>query len=201
MSLSQGPSAWPSALSGYLDRAAPYPDSASFKPPRSSLELIVLRNAQAEPKGLTLALFSSDGTTTSNTPYAVDAVGSVYVLQEQDAKGILSLAKEVSQLQTGEWGNRWTLKSRVSCRPVERIFTPKPSGLKETPGGEVEEEFVEISVYGFNNREKELQETTSGRDTLPDSLGELTGLVLQGRESREGSVRNDEVLSLVKAMI
>ncbi|KAH6901525.1 hypothetical protein BKA70DRAFT_1308906 [Coprinopsis sp. MPI-PUGE-AT-0042] len=192
--------AWSSPLSGFLDRAAAYTNTAAFQPPRSSLELVVLRNAQAEPDGFTLAFYSSDGTSNSDT-YAVDAAGSIYVLQQQDATEILALANEVASLpETGEFRNTWFLKSPVTSRPIERILIPKGSGISNTPAANYETEFDEVSVYGFNYVERELEQTTNGLDLLPEPLWELTGLVLQARNDN-GAILNQDVVSLVRGMV
>ena len=201
--MSQAPSTWPSSLSGYLDRATPYPDPANFKPPRSSLKFIVLRNAQAEPNGFTLAIFSSDGTSATDKTYATDSVGAVYTLQAEDAAKIQALSDKVAHGKGDEAPTYWTLKSRISCRPIEKLLFPKDAqGVSDTPAADRDTEFVEISVYGFNYVETKLREPTDdGRETLPENVWELTAVALEARKTREGAKASEDVLTMVKAMV
>lgn len=190
---------WTSSLSGFLDRATPYTNVATFQPARSALELVVLRNAQADIDGFTLAFYSSDGTTSSDT-FAVDAAGSIHVLQSQDASQILALAQDVAALpDTGEFRNTWFLKSPITSRPIERILVPKAT-LSSTPAADYNTEFDETSVYGFNYVEKELEQPTNGFTSLPVALWELTGLVLQARNDN-GAILNQDVVDLVKGQV
>ncbi|KAH6905282.1 hypothetical protein BKA70DRAFT_1293892 [Coprinopsis sp. MPI-PUGE-AT-0042] len=194
---------WSSPLSGFLDRATRYSDTASFKPPRSSLELVVLRNAPVETEGFTLALFSSDGSNQKET-FAVDAKGAVYTLTPDDASGILKLAHDITELPTTEeFRNTWILKALRTSQPIDRILIPKGKCAPEVPEENYEKEFNEVSVQGFNYEERELRERTAGEDVLPQALWELAGVVLEGRSEGEGNrgPGDESVVSRVKGMV
>ena len=195
---------WSSPLSGFLDRATRYSDTASFKPPRPSLELIVLRNAPVETEGFTFALFSSDGYSDGQKEtYAVDAKGAVFTLKPEDADGILKLAHDITKLPvTEEFRNTWILKALRTSQPIDRILVPKGSHAPEVPEDNYEKEFHEVSVQGFNYEERELRERIQGEEVLPQPLWELAGLVLEARTSNDNGNRGDEsVVSRVKDMV
>ncbi|KAJ2915673.1 hypothetical protein MD484_g4764, partial [Candolleomyces efflorescens] len=192
---------WTSPLSGFLDRADPYRRSTTeFKPPRSALQLAVLRNAPAEPEGFTLAVFSSDGHTPDGEKrFAVDNHGIVHVLQEADVNTFQSLVGTVQELPaTDAFRNTWVLKYQRTSQPIERILVPKAT-LPATPAASYEDEFAETSVQAFNYEERQLRKPVHGVEVLPQSLWELTGSVLEARKV-EGS-EDPEVLSYVRGLL
>ncbi|KAF9057257.1 hypothetical protein BJ165DRAFT_1333780 [Panaeolus papilionaceus] len=183
---------WTSQYSGYLERAQPFPNPHSFQPQRSELRLAVLRNAPVEPEGFTLALFANR--------IAVDHYGRVFTLKDKDFDGILDLASQSTSLpQTGSFRNQWRVKQERTSYPIDRILVPK-STLSVTPTENYEEEFDEVSVYGFDKSRRELQDPVDGIDQLPSPLFELDGLALEAR-SDEGDEKDEVVLGRVKAIL
>ncbi|KAJ3534034.1 hypothetical protein NMY22_g7093 [Coprinellus aureogranulatus] len=176
-------SSWTSPLSGFLDRADSYRRSPTdFQPPRSALELAVLRNAPVDPEGFTLAVFSADSKDDdSKQHYAVDKFGRVKVLQEGDVGTLKKLLKNVQELpRTENYRNTWVLKQDRTSQPIDRILIPK-STLSDEPKSRYDEEYEETSVQGFDYQKKELKRPVEGLEELPKSLWEVTGAVLEAR--------------------
>ncbi|PPR01951.1 hypothetical protein CVT24_011101 [Panaeolus cyanescens] len=181
-----------SPFAGYLERAQPFPNPHGFEPQRSDLRLAVLRNAPVEPEGFTLALFANR--------VAVDHNGHVFTLMEEDFDGILDLATVTSSLpQTGNFRNQWRIKQDRTSFPIDRILVPK-SILGDQLAQNYEEEYDEVSVYGFDKNRRELQEPVEGLNELPAPLFELTGLALEAR-SKKGEEKDQLVLDKIKAIL
>ncbi|KAI0093596.1 hypothetical protein BDY19DRAFT_881625 [Irpex rosettiformis] len=160
------------ALTGWHTRTTPYPSPATFTPTRASLAFAVLRNAQADPEGFTLALFSPD--------LAVDARGKVLLLQKTDWDGLVGLAGETVDLpKTGKFWNAWKVRQERTSQPIDRLL------VATSESGEL----VETSVQGWEKGKTELSEPVGEIAQLPPVLDELVGLV---REGREGYVKGEE---------
>lgn len=181
-----------SPISGFLDRAEPYDRPTSeFKPPRSAIELVVLRNTPVEPEGFTLAIFASDSQKPPGKKhYAVDTQGRILVLQDKDVAGIQDLVSKVVELpQPDRWGNTWALSQPRTSQPIERILIPTGR----------ESEFDEIGVQGFDGRVRELKVAVGGFAELPDVLWDLTEAAMEARV--EGGERDEDVLGYVRGLL
>jgi len=192
---------WDSPLSGFLQRADPYPGSnREFRPARSSLKLAVLRNAPVEPEGFTLAVFSSGASDDDLTQpyYAVDARGIVRVLKQADVDILKQLLVGVRRLPLSDnFRNTWRLKQETTSQPIDRILIPRVV-LGERPADDYENEYDEVGVQGFDYRVRELKEAVEDIQTLPQELWELTGAVL---EARHGDQEDGGVLSYVRRLL
>ncbi len=169
-------SEWSSQYSGYLQRAALHPNPHSYNPQRNQVTLIGLRDALRGSDPFSLAIFL-DKT-------AIDMKGNVYVLDQEDYDGITELARAVENLPKidDDFCNQWRVKNQITCRPIERILLPKAL-LPTSPTAYDDSEFAETSVYGFSQSHSFLQRPVDGHDKLPHSLWQLTGLVIEARET------------------
>lgn len=157
-----------SSIQGWHSRAQPHPDSDSYTFLRDKLALTVLRNAQVESEGFTLALF--------NDKVAVDAFGKVLVVEDQDYEGLIDLSNQILELpKTENFRNTWILKSLTTSQPIERIFVHKDG------------EAVQTSVQGFAPGQDKTELKSPGGE-IPAALKQLTALVM---EAREGYSRGD----------
>lgn len=174
---------WSSKFAGYLSRATIHHSPESFTPSREILELTVLRNAQVEHSGFTLALFS-DRT-------FVDHQGKVYTLAQEDYEGIRELAIRITSLPKADsFRNQWRVLQDRTGYPIDRVLVAK-SPLSKVPAENYEEEFTEASVYGFDKKKTLLQTPVEGYTYLAPSLYELLGLA---QEARDRSVSEDKVV-------
>ena len=166
---------WSSQYSGYLKRADHHPNPHSYDPQRNQATLIGLRDALRGSDPFSLAIFS-DKT-------AIDMKGNVYVLDGADYDGIVELARAVGSLpKIDDFPNQWRVKHQITCRPIDRILLPK-AFLPTSPAADNDSEFSETSVYGFSKIHSFLQTPIHGYDSLPHSLWEITGLVVEARET------------------
>lgn len=169
------PPEWSSKYSGYLQRASHHPNPHSYTPQRDLLTLVGLRNAPTEPEGFSLAVFSDR--------VAIDMKGNVFVLGQEDYDGIVGLAQATETLpKTGKFRNQWRVRHEITSRPIDRILRAK-SSLPTSPADGYDGEFSETSVYGFDKHKLLLQTPVDRYNELPRSLWELTGLVLEARET------------------
>ncbi|KAF9476869.1 hypothetical protein BDN70DRAFT_881861 [Pholiota conissans] len=167
---------WSSPYSGYLQRAQPYPNPHSYTPEHKLLKLLGLRNAPTEPEGLSLVIFSDR--------VAIDTKGNIAILAQADYDGLTRLAETVQTLpETGSFRNQWRVRHDITSRPVDRVLYAASSPLSDRPAENYREEFKETSVYGFDKQKVQLQKPVEGYQTLPAALWELTGLVLEARET------------------
>ncbi|KAK7005619.1 DNA repair protein rad5 [Favolaschia claudopus] len=155
-----------SPYANWHSRTKPHPSPAEFVPTRSTLRLAVLRNAQAEHEGFTLALFD-----TGADKVAVDALGRVLIVEDADYQGVVGLARRVAlELpETGEFRNTWIIKQPTTSQPIERLLFVGEGGL------------VQTSVQGYQKGKRELKAPVGDIGELPDTLYELTALVMEGR--------------------
>lgn len=174
---SSSSSPWSSEYENWYTRTQPHPSPDAFTPSRSTLDFVVLHNSQVEPEGFTLAVF--------NDKTAVDSMGRVLVLSDKDYAGLTALARQVPALpETGNFRNTWVIKHERTGQVIERILVGKE--LKET------------SVQGFVKGKTELKEPTAGRETLPEVLVEVAGLLLEGREGHQRGAEDKSVVQRVK---
>ncbi|TFK38864.1 hypothetical protein BDQ12DRAFT_682630 [Crucibulum laeve] len=173
------PPTWSSPYSGWHTRATAHPNPHAFTPTREALKLAVLRNAQVEQEGFTLALFTGDK---GEERVAVDFRGKVLLPTQADFDGILELAQRTLALpKTENFRNTWVVAQPRTGQPIERILVPASYGG----------EFKETSVQGFDKSKVALKEPVEGITDLPDVLWELTGLAL---EARDGDGEKDDVV-------
>jgi hypothetical protein len=200
---------WSSQYEGWHSRALsnPHPDPSSFTPSRSSLRFAVLRNAPVEPEGISLAFFNppSSGSISDEGLYAVDAQGRALIVSPTDARGILDLATRVSELpETGAFRNTWVISQDRTSQPIDRLFVPKSSSYS-SESGLLDAGYQEVSVQGFSKEKRELKTPVDGIEELPESLWELTGLVLEARtdagNTPDDERRNGEVLGKVRDVL
>ncbi|KAJ7346746.1 hypothetical protein DFH08DRAFT_869202 [Mycena albidolilacea] len=175
--------------SPYMDwhsRAKPHPSPDSFSPTRSALSFVVLRNSQVEPEGFTLALFD-----TGEEKVAVDAMGRVLLVIDKDYTGITTIARRVAvELpETGRFRNTWVIKQPATSQPIDRLLF------------DVEGQLVETSVQGFVKGKKELKIPVGDISELPDVLGELAGLALEGRAGYSRGSGDSEMVRKVKNIL
>ncbi|KAG6900243.1 hypothetical protein C0993_000884 [Termitomyces sp. T159_Od127] len=181
-------SSWNSPFASWYNRAQSVSQAIipTFTPSFDTLLLAVLLNAPAENDGFTLALFSrlnEDGPGTR--VFAVDALGHVLVVADQDAVGILELAKKALALPpTGGFRNTWVVKRPTTSQPIHRLFI-FPDQAGDSP--------YQISVQGFTKEARTLQRPVQGIDELPEVLWELVGLVLEARQCVSVEAARDEI--------
>ena len=114
---------WSSPFASWHSRAESLSRTivSTFTPSFDTLSLAVLLNSPSETNGFTLALFSQekeDGPGTRSI--AVDALGRELIVADEDAAGILELAKKTLALpQTGGFRNTWIVK-----RPIDEPAYP-----------------------------------------------------------------------------
>ncbi|KAI0818550.1 hypothetical protein BC629DRAFT_1278273 [Irpex lacteus] len=174
----------PNALAGWHSRATPHPSPSTFTPTRSSLAFTILRNAQADPEGFTLALFKPD--------IAVDARGHVLVLEKGDWEGLVGLAGKTAGLpKTGTFWNTWRVKQERTSQPIDRILVASSE----------EGELDETSVQGWDSGKTELSESVGETTQLPDVLQEFVGLVREGREGYRRGEEDKAVIAKVKDVL
>ncbi|KAF8064325.1 hypothetical protein FPV67DRAFT_1419929 [Lyophyllum atratum] len=182
---------WSSPFASWHKRAlqTPHPSPDAFTPTRHNLQLAVLLNAPIENEGITLTLFSQPtGDGYDSETVAVDALGRVLIVSEKDAAGILGLAKEALALPpTEQFRNTWSIKHPFTSQPIDRLLIPSSgsaTGLHE------------VSVQGFSKTTRELKRPVEGITELPETLWELTGLVLEARDEAglPGDERRNEVV-------
>ncbi|KAG6914667.1 hypothetical protein DXG01_016026 [Tephrocybe rancida] len=196
--MAQLTSPWSSPFESWHSRALlnPFPSPYSFTPSQDRLILTMILNAQTEPEGLSLALFSLPDSTET---IAVDARGRVLLVSEKDSQGLLALAQTALALpKTGRFWNGWSVKQNVSCFPVHRLFVS--TSASETPGSDGEA-FHQISVAGYSKEKRVLSDPVGKYTELPDALWELFGLVLEARAdagSRWDNQRDEMVLGKVR---
>lgn len=171
---------WSSKYENWRSRATSYPSPESYVPLRDNLALIALVNSQVEPEGFTLAIFKDK--------VAVDAMGRMVVLNEADYNGITSLGTEILDLpDTGEFRNTWRLNHRATSQPIDRIL--------------IGPELKETSVQGFQKGKTDLKNPVGDIEVLPDSLAELTGLVLEGRKDYERGNEDKAIVQRMKDLV
>ncbi|KAL0961282.1 hypothetical protein HGRIS_006242 [Hohenbuehelia grisea] len=161
---------WSSRYAGWHARAQPHPNPSSFEPTRETLAFAVLRNAQADHDGFTLALFKP---TSGSGGIAVDAAGKVLEVAQDDFAGLESLAQNLLTLPKSEgFRNTWVLERDRTSQPIERILVPREGST----------ELTETGVQGFAKGISKLKYPVDGHTDLPAAFAELAGLILEGRD-------------------
>jgi len=187
---------WSSPYSGWRTRAGKYPNSQSYIPHRGDLKLAVIRNAPADSEGFTLALFSNPA---GAERVAVDASGGVFVLTAHDFDGILGLAQRTLSLpKPNNFRETWVVKHERTSQPIDRILVAHVD-LPSQPLEDYREEYTETSVQGFDKRKRELERAVDKISELPPELWELTGVVLEARNS--GGEEDEGVLKRVRNIL
>lgn len=169
-----------SAIADWRTRTHEIPDPETWKPERKHLVFAVVRNAQAEHRALTLALFGPN--------IGVDASGNVLALDDADFSTLSSLASQALELpKTGHLRNTWIIRRPTTCQPIERLLVSIN-----------EQQFVETSVQGHNDGgEFELKDPVGDITVLPPLLRELFGSILKARTDYDPHNRNDAILNRV----
>ncbi|TFK18899.1 hypothetical protein FA15DRAFT_674931 [Coprinopsis marcescibilis] len=218
-----------SPLSGFLDRATPYPPRPTNSPdpfslpPKTEVELVVLRNAMAFD-GLTFALLRvpvdtanpedppepqftvslNDEETIDSLHYhlAVDGKGRLYVLNQTDAQHLVSLVKEVRSITEATGRYWWRLETKVSCRPVDHLHIPRivPASGVLDEGSYMR---VGVSEYHWGGTRTLVRKQGPGdwiwgfgRRRLPTCLSELVGAVNERFGGQKGY--DDQVIQYLQ---
>ena len=172
---------WSSKYQGWYSRSTPHDSPSTFTPTREALAFVVLHNAQADPDGFTLALFHPN--------VAVDAMGRVLVVQEDDFAGLTSLAQKTLSLpQTGSFWNTWRIARERSEQVIRRLF------VAESKDGEL----GQTSVQGYSKERTTLKPAVGSVDKLPEVLWELFGLIPEALEGYERDAGDTKLIDLVK---
>ncbi|TFK17295.1 hypothetical protein FA15DRAFT_676174 [Coprinopsis marcescibilis] len=212
---------WTSTLQGWLQRAAvydsaPHKSSGAFTPPDGSqLEFIVLRSSQGQDTGFTLAIFNLN--TSPAQHLAIDAAGHLHMLAKADAARFVALAREVTELVDRTGTSWWSVRTPVTCRPIERIIIPRfrgntshvipgPTDADAVQSGA--EENVDVSVSAFSFKERRLRPEGEGADgkLLPESVWELIGASLEAEKGLpppgvDADDKDEVVLKYVKDVL
>lgn len=176
-------SLWPSQHVGWHSRANAHSSPSKFTPTRQDLALAILLNSQGIHQGFTLALFKPN--------IAVDAMGRIIVVPEQDFDHMVALAHKTPELpQTGGFRNTWRVHNEATGKPIHRLLVPTAEG-----------KLVETSIYGYRKDSKKLSTPVEGSDELPDVLGEFFGLALEAEEDYEFLKEDEAVVNKVKAIL
>lgn len=148
-------------------------------PTRDDLAFAVTRNALGDSDGFTLAVFNH------SSRIAVDAMGRVLVMSDDDYEGLASL---VAQTETLPISNMfWAVKHVISCRPNDILLIGK--------------DLRRIGVHGFSEHMRRLERPVSGLTELPTLLWELFDLVLEGREDYERGKGDMDTVNKVREIL
>lgn len=183
-------SPWDSEFSAWRARASLHPGSPdNFTPTRDALALIVLDSTPRDPDGFTLAFFEPN--------IAVDAMGRIIDVKQEDFDGIVSLAKQTVDLpQTGSFMNTWRLERETTSMPIERLFVPAPaSPIADSEG------LVQTSVYGYAKGVGKLKSSVGGITELPDLLKQLFGLFEEARGGYQRGQEDKDVIRKVRDVV
>jgi len=186
-------------LDSWIDSTRPHPNPHSFTPTLSALALATLRNAPAEHKGFTLALFHPHQSETE--PVAITSSGRVLIVPQATFNSILNLVDQTRALPSTEsFRNTWVIKQDRTSQPIDRLIT-FPSSSVSTSDDDREGEMKQVSVQGFDHQARELKAPTAGYNTLPDPLFELTAAVLEARDHETGRDKDEIVLARVRELV
>ncbi|KAG8714070.1 hypothetical protein FRC09_018029 [Ceratobasidium sp. 395] len=161
------PSLRMTAPAGWLSRATPHPDGAAYDVQKEKVIFGMARNTRVEPEGFSVALFKPN--------VAVDAMGRVWTLNEQDFSALTSLASEVKHDRTDY--------------PIDQLYVSTSKGLHA------------IGVYGHDGQTTTLKPPVGEITNLPAPLNSLVTLAKEGRDGFERGTENTEVVSKVKAVL
>lgn len=136
---------------------------------------------------------------------AIDAMGKVLKVKENDFSTLTALAKKNTNLPVSDiFGNLWrwapydnfsyatnlTLLFSVK-QPVTDLAIDRLSVVSSSP----DDQYL-ISVYGHDGKTKELEEPVGSYTELPDDLNKTLTL---GKEARDGYIRGEENKVVVAA--
>ncbi|KAG8698110.1 hypothetical protein FRC09_007429 [Ceratobasidium sp. 395] len=152
---------------GWHSRATPHPDGAAYDVQKENVIFGMARNTRVEPEGFSVALFKPN--------VAVDAMGRVWTLSEQDFSALTSLASEVKHDRTDY--------------PIDQLYVSTSKGLHA------------IGVYGHDGQTTTLKPPVGEIINLPAPLNSLVTLAKEGRDGFERGTENTEVVSKVKAVL
>jgi hypothetical protein len=184
-----------SNLEGWHSRSTPHPSPQSFKPTQSALKLVLLLNAPVEQEGFTLALFEPN--------VAVDAMGSVLAVSQDDFEGLIHLGEKVKNEvpETGTFRNTWTLDHSRTSQPIDRLLLPSSDDSPYTSSiGEWELKNV-ASVQGYEKGLTRLKERVAGFDELPEVLANVIGLTREGRDGWRKDGEDKDILKKVRDIL
>ncbi|KAG8757972.1 hypothetical protein FRC12_010131 [Ceratobasidium sp. 428] len=167
---------------GWHSRATPHPDGAAYDVQKENVIFGMARNTRVEPEGFSVALFKPN--------VAVDAMGRVWTLSEQDFSALTSLASECANLpDTGSFRNQWRVKHDRTDYPIDQLYVSTSKGLHA------------IGVYGHDGQTTTLKPPVGEIINLPAPLNSLVTLAKEGRDGFERGTENTEVVSKVKAVL
>ncbi|KAG8718142.1 hypothetical protein FRC08_005852 [Ceratobasidium sp. 394] len=170
------------APSGWHSRAMPHPDGAAYDIQKENVIFGMTRNARVEPSGFSVALFKPN--------VAIDAMGRVYVLNDDDFSALVSLASEAAELpNTGGFRNQWRVKHDRTGYPIDQLYVATSKGLHT------------IGVYGHDGQTTTLEPPVHDITNLPAQLNSIITLAKEGRDGFERGTENAEVVSKVKAVL
>jgi len=179
----------------WRDYARTHPAPPNWQAKESDLAFAVIYDGPGpeDDNPLTLAVFGKD----SGDKIAVDAMGSVLTLKQDDFDKFVALAEKTTKPdfpQSGGWRNTWSIFHQRTSQPIERLVVPVPYG--ELP-------YKETAVQGYSPDQKKLQERIGKMidAELPDVLFELFGLITHARREFNRDERDEETLSRVVSTI
>jgi hypothetical protein len=181
--------------SSWRDYAKIHPAPSSWEPKESDLAFAVIRDGPGpqDDTPLTLAVFGKE----SSDKVAVDAMGAVLTLKQDDFDKFITLAEKTTKPdfpQADSWRNTWSIFQQRTSQPIDRLIVPVPDGEKP---------YKETAVQGYSANQKKLQEGIGKMidAEIPDNLHELFGLIAPARSDFDRSKRDAETLSRVVSVI
>jgi len=177
-------------------------------------------------EGLTMALFSGpvpgNSTAVPAGSIAIDAVGRVLLVSQNDTIGILSLAQEALTMPLG---NSWSIYHKATCQPNDILvipYIPSPSAADPTSyeGAKLAGTYRQpdlppmcdpnqhpfrkriheqriFSIHAFSKWERRLMEPVDGVTELPHVLWELFGILFEGANEDFEEEKDQIVLNRV----
>ncbi|KAL4253894.1 hypothetical protein ABKN59_004216 [Abortiporus biennis] len=177
---------WSSQYENWYQRTSLHPSPSTFTPTRESLVFSVLRSTPVDPEGYTVSFFKPN--------IAVDAMGRILDVKEDDFTGISNLAQQTLNLpQTGRFRNTWVIAHDRTSQPIDRLLVPNVPG-------EVSE-LSQTSVQGYEKGLKNLKTAVGDIHELPAVLNELFGLVAEGRTGYTKGEEDVQVIAKVKDIL
>ncbi|KAG8771796.1 hypothetical protein FRC12_003403 [Ceratobasidium sp. 428] len=170
--------------SGWHSRAAPHPDGAAYDVQKENVIFGMARNTRVEPEGFSVALFKPN--------VAVDAMGRVWTLNEQDFSALASLASDRTALYLSPTPSNIRaprVKHDRTDYPIDQLYVSTSKGLHA------------IGVYGHDGETTTLKPPVGEITNLPAPLNSLVTLAKEGRDGFERGTENTEVVSKVKAVL
>jgi len=167
---------------GWHSRATPHPDGSAYDIQKANVVFGLTRNSRVEQDGFSVALFRPN--------VAVDAMGRVFVLTEEDFSALASLATETTSLpDTGAFRNQWRIKHDRTDYPIDQLYIATDNGLHT------------IGVYGHDGETTALKTPVGDILNLPTPLNSIITLAKEGRDGFERGTENTEVTSKVKEVL